>query len=109
MHFIIMICTSMKAEIDTTESCTCSIIECILKVISMQLLFKKCFIKTEGKKTNHWSKEDDSTTVVPPFPAVIRSGTFAPMRVDREGLALFHPPQLLRTGLQSHIHNEQSL
>lgn len=40
----------MKAEIDTTESCTCSIIECILKVISMQLLFKKCFIKTEGEK-----------------------------------------------------------
>lgn len=58
---------------------------------------------------NNWSKEDDSITVVPLFPAVIRSRMFTLLRMGREALALFHPPPLLRTGPQSYKHNEHSV
>lgn len=103
MPFIVVICTSVKAVIDTTESCTFSIMELILTIISMQLLKKKkkSFIKTEGKKNKQKTtsktkpnrlKEDDSTTVASLFSPVIRIEMFIIMRTDREVLALFHPP-----------------
>lgn len=45
----------------------------------------------ESKKILNWSREDDSTTMVPLLSAVIRSGMFTLMKMGGDVLALFHP------------------
>lgn len=74
MPFIIAIWTPVKAVIDTTESCTFSIMVWILTVIAMQLLrkLKKKLLsrqrgkqqKTTTKTKPNWLKEGDGTTGV---------------------------------------------
>lgn len=52
-----VVCTSMKTEIDTTESCTLSIMELILQVTSTLLLFKKFYQDKVDKKPTTGQKK----------------------------------------------------
>lgn len=58
MYFIIMVCTSIKAERDSTASWNFTVMEWILKAVSVQFVLKYSFIKKKFFKKNkiQWKK-----------------------------------------------------